>query len=252
MEGADPFSSTDGVWIGNNLQRILKLNVGDVMIATAQGQTVEFEVLGVVSHTVGTPVFVPRSLMTQFLPGGVFVANSAFVRVEQDRSNQVREAVVDLPGVVAIEIRDEFESDMNTYVMFFRVGTLIFGGFGYVLTLAVLFNTVNASLRERQDELAVLRALGNSAREIATIIVLELLIMTTIGGLVGIPIGREMGHYLQASYDSYAFNAIPGMTTLSYILGIASLLIIVLVSVIPGLRAVQKVDLGQVSKSQSL
>ena len=147
---------------------------------------------------------------------------------------------------------EEFKSDMNIYMLFFRVGTLIFGGFGYVLTLAVLFNTVNASLRERQDELSVLRALGHSIREIATIIILELLIMTVIGGAVGIPVGREVGYYLQASYDSTAYSAIPDTTTLSYILGSLSLVVIVLVSVIPGMRALRKVDLGQVSKSQSL
>lgn len=252
LEGAEPFSSADGIWIGNNTQRILKLDVGDIVTATALGQTTEFEVLGVVSHTIGAPIFVPRSLMVQFILGGQFRANFAFVRAEETRTDRVREAVADLPGVVAIEMFDEYRSDIDTYVMFFRTGTLIFGGFGYILTLAVLFNTVNASLRERQGELAVLRALGNSAREIAIIIVLELLIMTVIGGLVGIPIGREMGHYLQGSYDGVAYNAVLGMTTLSYILGMASLLIIVLVSVIPGLRAVQKVDLGQVSKSQSL
>ena len=254
LEGAETFSSAEGVWVGNNVQRLLNLEVGDMLTIHSLGQTHQFKVMGVVAHSIGIPVFVPRTLMTDFLPGGTFFATSAFVRVEEGQTDAVRNALVDddIPDMVAVEVLSEFKTDMNVYMLFFRVGTLIFGGFGYILTLAVLFNTVNASLRERQGELSVLRALGNNTREIATIIILELLMMTILGGLVGIPIGREMGYYLQSSYNSIAYNPIAETTTLSYILGASSLIVIVLLSVIPGLWALRKVDLGQVSKSQSV
>jgi len=252
IAGATAFSRADGVWVGNNTARLLNVKPGDWLTLRAAIGQVEVEVLGVVSNIIGTPIFVPRSLMEQWLPGGVFRATSVFARVEDGQLDTARNALATVPGVVAVEVFDEFKGDLDTYMLFFRVGTLIFGGFGYVLTLAVLFNTVNASLRERQDELAVLRALGHSIREIAVIIILELLLMTLLGAIVGIPIGREAGYYLQRSYDSTAFNSLTNMTLSSYILGSASLLLIVLVSVIPGLRAVQKVDLGQVSKSQSI
>jgi putative ABC transport system permease protein len=252
LKGAEAFSSTEGIWVGNNVARILELDAGDTLTIEALGQAHDFKIMGIVSHIIGMPVFVPRGLMTNFMPGGTFFATSAFVRVDDGQINNVRADLTTVPGVVAVEVFSDFKADMQVYMLFFRVGTLIFGGFGYLLTFAVLFNTVNASLRERQNELSVLMALGNSIREITTVIVLELLIMIVIGGVIGLPIGREVGYYLISSYNSTAYNAIQNTTTLSYIIGSLSLVVIVLMSVIPGMRALRKVDLGQVSKSQSM
>jgi putative ABC transport system permease protein len=163
----------------------------------------------------------------------------------------VRDAVVALPNVIAAESFNAFESDMNHYLEYFRVGTIIFGGFGYILTLALLFNTVNASLRERRDELSVLRALGSTPLEIAATVTLELLVMVLIGALIGIPLGREMGFYLFTSYQTESYGTETLLTLPYHLIGLASMLIVIFVAEIPGLRAVQRVDLGTVSKSQS-
>lgn len=252
VEGQPAFSSADGVWIGNNLQRVLKIEVGDTVALRAFGQERPVKVLGIVSYVLGSPVFVPRSLLIQWTPGGVFPVNEALVRVEKGQKANVRDALVKtVPGVVSVEVFSDFRYDLEHYLEFFLVGTIIFGGFGYVLALALLYNTVNASLRERRDELSILRALGSTRREIALTVTLELLIMALLGALVGIPIGREAGYWLNHSYRAEFFGEVDTMLWRSYLLGFASLLIVVLLAEIPGLRAVQKTDLGQVSKAQS-
>jgi putative ABC transport system permease protein len=153
--------------------------------------------------------------------------------------------------LVAAEVFSDFERDLNHYLEYFRVGTIIFGSFGYILTLALLFNTVNASLRERHDELAVLRALGSTRREIALTVTLELLVMVLLGAMIGVPLGREMGFWMFKSYQTDFYGTINLIKPVSYVLGLASMLIVIFLAEIPGLRAVQRADLGQVSKSQS-
>ena len=251
ITGAAPFSRADGVWIGNNLQRVLDVQVGDTLTLRALGQEQQAEVLGVVSYVIGNPVFVPRSLMQQWTPGGIFPANMVLVRAEDGQLGAVRDAVVQQPNVVAAEVFAEFEADLNHYLEYFRVGTIIFGSFGYILTLALLFNTVSASLRERHEELAVLRALGSTRREIALTVTLELLVMITLGAIVGVPLGREMGFYLFKSYEADFYGTVNLINPVTYAAGLASLLIVVFVAEMPGLRAVQRADLGQVSKAQS-
>jgi putative ABC transport system permease protein len=251
LEGEPAFSHADAVWIGNNLQRVLGVGVGDTITLRALGQEMEVRVAGVVSYTIGSPVFVPRSLFVAGMPGGIVPANTAFIRAEAGRDADVRDAAVALPGVIAAEDFGEFEADLNHYLEYFRVGTLIFGGFGYILTLALLFNTVNASLRERRDELSVLRALGSTPREIALTVTVELLVMVALGALIGVPLGREVGFCLYSSYQTEFYGTVTLMQPVYYLVGLASLLIVIFLAEIPGLRAVQRVDLGQVSKSQS-
>jgi putative ABC transport system permease protein len=249
LEGSRAFSNVDGVWIGHNARRVLDVKTGDTLTLRVLGQDHPVKVLGVVSYALGSPVFVPQELAEQW--SGFSVANMALIRVKDGQAEAVRDALVDLPGMRGVEMLPEFETDVNRYMAFFRVGTLIFGGFGYILTLAVLFNTVNGSLRERRDELAILRALGSRRREIAVMVTLEMLLMVFFGLLIGIPIGREMGFYLNHTYDTDFFGQVNAVKPISYLIGLISMVLIVLVAEIPGLRAVQRVDLGTVSKSQS-
>ena len=217
LDGEDGFTSAEGVWIGNNLARTQDVAVGDTIVLQAFGQDQEVIVLGIVSQLVGSPVYVPRSLMTQWTPGGLFPTNSALIRVEDGQIEAVRDALVNLQNLVAVEVMDEFKADVDNFTLFFRVGTIIFGGFGYLLTLAVLFNTVNAGLRERQTELSILRALGSSAREIAIVVLLELLIMTVIGIVIGMPIGRMVGFNLLSAYNTDNFAPMTIMLGVSYV-----------------------------------
>jgi putative ABC transport system permease protein len=163
----------------------------------------------------------------------------------------MRDALVDLPGMRAVTVLSDYDADVNHYLNWFRAGTLIFGGFGYILTLAVLFNTVNGGLRERHDELAILRALGSSRREIALLVTLELLAMVVLGAVIGVPVGRAMGFWLTHTYDTDFFGQVNVLRPHYYVVGLLSLVIVVLLAELPGLRAVQRADLGQISKSQS-
>jgi putative ABC transport system permease protein len=236
LDGDEAFTGADGVWIGHNVRRVLDVNVGDTITLRALDQEHEVTIAGVVSYALGSPVFVPRGLMEQWTPGNIFLANTALVRVRDGQAEAVRDALVSLPGMVAVEVSRDFEDDVNHYLMYFRVGALIFGSFGYILTLAVVFNTVNSSLRERLDELSIMRALGSTRLEIAVTVTLELMLMGNIGALIGIPIGREQ---------------VNSLSPIWYGIGLLSLTVIVLLAEIPGLRSVQHADLGQVSKSQS-
>lgn len=252
LEGADYFSRTDGVWIAANLRRVLGVQLGDTITLRVPGfpNDIEAEVLGVVTYTVGSPVFVPRTLVAQQAPGGVFPANTVLVRA--DNLDRAHEALGAVEGVLAVAAFQDFRHDMDDYLLYFRIATIIFGSFGYILTLAVLFNTVNANLREQQSELSILRALGTRGRELALMVVVELLLMIALGLVIGVPVGREIGYELQRQYFTDTYGLEPMTRTLSYFLVIGTIVIVVLLSAIPGLRGVQRVDLGQVSKSQSI
>jgi putative ABC transport system permease protein len=252
LSGAPAFSSADGVWIGHNLARVLDLHIGDRITLYAFEQERETQVLGIVSQVFGSPVFVPRRLMTQWTPGGIFPVNLALVRVQPGQAAEVRDQLAQVPGARAVEDYAQFVSDMREYVQYWRQTAVVFGFFGALLTLAVVLNAVNANLHEQRSELAILRSLGISRREIIVGVTLELLLMAALGIAIGIPLGREIGFYLVHNFDMDFYGILPHIAPVSYWLGAAALLGLVLLAELPGLRAVYQVDLGQVSKSQSI
>jgi putative ABC transport system permease protein len=154
--------------------------------------------------------------------------------------------------MVAVENYEAFVTDLRNYVQYWISMSFMFGSFGLLLTLAVILNTVSATLHEQRGELAILRSLGISRREIATVVLLELLIMAVIGIIIGGPLGVKIGAMLVHYYDNDFYGMLEQLQPLSAIVGIGGMLIMVVLAAVPGLRGVQKMDLGQVSKSQSI
>jgi putative ABC transport system permease protein len=172
--------------------------------------------------------------------------------VDEGQKGAVLDELADVPGVIAVEDYPLFVQDIRDYVQYWRQTSQLFLMFGLLLTLAVILNTVSASLHEQQSELSILRSLGTSQREIFTGVMLELLIMGGLGIFIGVPLGRELGFYLTHSYNTDFYGLVPGMRMISYWVGVFGMLLAVLLAAIPGLRSVQRIDLGQVSKSQSI
>lgn len=251
LEGAPAFSSADGVWIGHNLARVLKARVGDSLALTVDEETKQARVLGIVSQTFGSPVFVPRSLFEKWNSGNT-VSNVILARAEPGRMAEAREALAKIPGVVAVEDYPAYVRDVNDYLSFWRINSWAFAIFGALLTLAVILNTVNARLQEQQADLAILRSLGITRREIITSVLTEILILALLGVALGLPLGREVGFQMAHSVDMDFYGLVALYYPHSLPLASLAVLLIVLLAAIPGLRSAFRVDLGQVSKGQSM
>ena len=226
--------------------------MGDTLTLTADEQTKQAKVLGIVSQAFGSPVFVPRSLFNEWMPGDASLSNTALVRVEPGRMAEARDALAKVPGVVSVEDYPAFVRDVNNYLSFWRINSWAFAVFGALLTLAVILNTVNARLQEQQADLAILRSLGITRREIIVSVLTEILILAALGIALGIPLGREVGFQMAHSVDMDFYGLVAMFYPHSLPLAVAAVLLIVLLATIPGLRSAFKVDLGQVSKGQSM
>lgn len=252
LQGEAAFSNAEGVWLGHNLARVLKISVGDTLTLGAFGDQKQVRVLGIVSQTFGSPVFIPRSLFASWTPGGVTLGNVALARVKPGQMADARDALADVPGVVAVEDYPAFVRDVNDYLSFWRINSWTFAIFGALLTLAVILNTVNARLQEQQADLAILRSLGVSRREIVSAVLTEILLLAVLGVAVGAPLGREVSVQMAHSVDMDFYGLVAVMYAYSVPVTIITVILIVALATIPGLLAAFKVDLGQVSKGQSV
>jgi putative ABC transport system permease protein len=252
LEGTPAFSSADGIWIGHNLARVLNAGVGDRITLTTLGQTKQAKVLGIVSQAFGSPVFIPRSLFTTWTPGNVTLTNTALIRVPHAQLADSRDALAKVPDAVAVEDYPAFVKDVNNYLEFWRINSWTFAIFGALLTLAVILNTVNARLQEQQADLAILRSLGIARREIIGSVLTEILILAALGIAIGTPLGCVVGAQMAHSVDMEFYGMVATLYPVSIPLGIATVILIVIVATIPGLKSAFNVDLGQVSKGQSM
>ncbi len=79
----------------------------------------------------------------------------------------------------------------------YRNGVYMAGLLALMLGLYVIFHTLSMSLVERIREVGVLHALGTGRRQIARIFLLEALILSGVGGLLGLAGGIGLAYSLQ-------------------------------------------------------
>lgn len=247
-EGAAAFESADGVWLGHNLKRVLGAEVGDVLAMGLQGQTVEVEVKGVVRQVLGAPVYVPMSLLQRWTPLNVRPANQAFVRTDSAQRLDVQHALSDLPGVIGVEDWPVAVEDIARAAQFNGDFGYIFLGFGVFLTFVVLFNTINANIRERHQELAIMRTQGVSMREIAVLVMWETVLAVVMGLVLGVLPSYWVMQHITRLYDTDVAGIYFVIYPQTWLAAVLIPLGIALLAQILPLRSVQRINLGDVSK----
>ncbi|TPF90651.1 ABC transporter permease [Bifidobacterium sp. UTBIF-56] len=108
-------------------------------------------------------------------------------------SDRLGEDPAVLKAVSSAHLAESFKFDLMGAVVALIVG--LAGG----LALVVLFTLANTNVSERVREMATLKVLGFFDREVHSYVNREMLILTGMGVLVGLPLGRWIGGLLTAA-----------------------------------------------------
>jgi ABC-type antimicrobial peptide transport system permease subunit len=76
--------------------------------------------------------------------------------------------------------------------------------------------------------------------------------LAIVGVALGVPIGREVGFYMAHTVDMEFYGLFAMLQPVSIPLGVVAILMIVVLAAVPGLKSAFKIDLGLVSKGQSV
>ena len=123
-------------------------------------------------------------------------------------------------------------------VNFHSMGTTptIFAGSLALGAIAALGITLGASVRRRRRELALLKALGFTQRQLRAAIAWQATVAAVIGTVVGLPlgivVGRELWTLFARSIDAVPAPTVPALWTV--IVGVGAVLFANLVAAIPG------------------
>src|SRR5690606_17922841 len=155
-----------------------------------------------------------------------------------------RRRLQDRPRVAAIASQDRvISSFMETTAASMLVFTFVLSLFAGVIAFGVIYNSARIALSERDRELASLRVLGFTRREIAYILLGELGVLV----LISIPVGFAVGAVASAgiveatSTDMYQLPLVLGRGTF----GLAAAIVIgaALASALIVLRRLNRLDL---------
>jgi putative ABC transport system permease protein len=243
-----------GLLAGQALAGELGIGAGDQVQVSVPGTSVRAEapVSGFVSEPLGTYAYASLGAVRAVAGPQFGRGNSALVSfdsgVDRDR---MRRRLSDLPGVVAYEdsqaLLDLADQYLGLYYAFVGL-MLVFGG---SMAFALMFNSMNSNISERSIEFATLRAAGTPYRTLARMITAENVLVTLLGIAPGLIAGYVVADLFLASFSSDQFSFDLEMRTSTLVLSSVAIVVVALLSQIPGLRAVRRMDVAEIVRERA-
>ncbi|MQA88626.1 MAG: FtsX-like permease family protein [Gemmatimonas sp.] len=194
----------DGVLLSRMLADIVGVSVGDTLhLKILEGRQPErrLPVAGVVEETLGLNAYMEIGALNRLMREAPTISG-AYLRVDERQRTEIFERLKRMPAIAGVAARENvlenFEFQLEQNLLLSMTILVLFAG---VIAVGVIYNGARIALSERGRELASLRVLGFTKREIAVILFGE---QTTVTAL-GIPIGFLIGlFFVRAILGAFA------------------------------------------------
>jgi putative ABC transport system permease protein len=111
-----------------------------------------------------------------------------------------------LPGTLQVQTSDEAIKDaskeLNKGIKIIRIFLLVFAGISLFVGSFVIFNTISITVAQRTRELATLRTLGASRRQVLRSVLLETLVTGVVASIIGLFLGLGIAAGLKALFEA--------------------------------------------------
>lgn len=124
---------------------------------------------------------------------------------------ELRDQVADLlpAGLVARTgdaVAEETQAEIGTVLNFINIFLLVFAGVALVVGSFLIVNTFSILVAQRSRELALLRALGASRRQVTRSVLVEALVVGFVGSTLGLALGFALAIGLKALFGLFGLD----------------------------------------------
>jgi putative ABC transport system permease protein len=145
--------------------------------------------------------------------------------------------------ITGVEAGEQLSDDVTSGFSFFSTMLQVFGGIALLVGVFVISNTFSILVAQRTRELALLRAVGATRRQILGSVLMEASMIGAVAAAIGLGVGVLLARSIVAAFSAFGADlpaeglAIKGGTVLSaFIIGIGVTLVAALVPAIKSTR----------------
>ncbi|MDB5288807.1 MAG: hypothetical protein JWL69_48 [Phycisphaerales bacterium] len=235
--------------IGEKIAKQYNIKIGDrvVIVGDIYPVTLELTCVGIFSHPANAEVLVfHREYLTELLPTTsqsrdsvgtyMILTNSAD---EVPRISKAIDTMFDnSPYPTRTESEKEFVRSFLAFIGNIKLFLMAICGAVTFTILLVSANTVAMAVRERTREMAILRTLGYTPGEILQLVLGESVVISLVGGLVGLVLGFLLAKGLQVGPGAFMFKSLKWEAA-AIVLGMAAVIGLV-AAFVPAVIAARK------------
>ncbi len=245
-----PFND-DSVIITEKMADVLKVSPGDtITVVDPDGVPAEFKLTGITENYAGCYAYIASDVYSAKVDS---VEYNCYLLDSGITGHQAQDAATSLLLDSEYVSSTEFTSQSReTYQIIldsleFLVYVLVI--FAGLLAVVVLYNLTNININERIRELATLRVLGYHHREVAMYIFREIGILTILGTIAGLILGKILHYYVIIIAESTDMVFGRQLEPMTYILAAAFTLLFSLLVDLLMLRKLRNIDMAASMKA---
>ncbi|MEE0844989.1 MAG: FtsX-like permease family protein [Eggerthellaceae bacterium] len=249
--------SDEGVIVSEKLAHELGLDVGDDIdvyrqdaIGNAMGDPVSLPIAGIMENYVSQYLFITPALYREAF-GSEPAWDTVYAQTTDDEAARasLSEQLLEAPGVKTVTYNDEQIGSYRTMLTSVDSVVVVLIVAAAALAFVVLYNLTNINIAERAREIATLKVLGFTRKEVNDYIFRETMILSVIGAAVGLVLGIFLEAFVvqTAEVDQVMFGREihAASFVIAFVLTLAFTVLVMLVMH----RKLQRIDMVESLKS---
>ena len=233
-----------------NVANVLGYTKGDtITMQTLQLETADVEVTEIAMNYLGNYVYMNQNTYEEYF--GEFEANGVIALL--NGSDEAHEKFADelgaKQGILSAIATSSFGANFDTAFQVINLVVTIVIVLAAALAFVVLFTLSTTNISERERELATIKVLGFFDREVHLYVNKETIILTSLGILMGMPIGKVFGIWLMSILQMPSIYFADTLYPISYLIaGVMAITFALIVNFITD-RSLDKINPVEALKS---
>lgn len=245
------FKPGSGVTISDKLAEILSVRVGDMIdveVLETNQPIRRIQVGAIFSNFTDPAAYLNRHDLHRLLAEGEQLSG-VHLEVDSTQMDDLYREVKQIPAVAGVldigAARVSFRKLISAHISYMQLANAIFGS---IIAFGVIYNTALITFVECGRDLATLRVIGFSRREVSTVLIGELAVLTFCAIPIGLSIGYAFSYLATKALDTetHRFPLVVNRDTFAY--AVVVILVAATVSSVVVRRMLDRLDLLAVLK----
>lgn len=241
-----------GLIVSAKLAEILQAQPGDLLemeFLEGRRRVCQVPLMAVSEDLTGLGAHMELRALNRLLGEGPLINGASFT-VDPAHRAQFLRALKDLPQVSWVSIKESLRANFRqTTAASINLIQRIYLAFAVVVAFGVVYNNARITLAERARELATLRVLGLTAREVAAVLLIELAILACAAVPLGLALGTGLANAIVEAINTETVRLPAVLTLRNYSFAVFVVLLASLLSALAVFQRIRKLDLLAVLKA---
>lgn len=243
----------DGLVMSSKLAEVLGARLGDqVQVEVQEGaRPVRYaSIVGLIEDFAGVAAYMDLASLRRFMREGETI-NGAYMTVDPSQWDKFMRKVKDTPRASVVLVKkDQLASFRNTTGESIGIIRKMYFVLAVIVAFGVVYNSARIALSERSRDLATLRVVGFSQREVAGVLLGELSLLVLCALPAGLLFGRGLTTFIITTLSTETVRMPLVVSSYTYAVAVIVVLMATGASFIVVARMLKKLDLVGVLKAR--